>query len=104
MCRWIVETLGEDTPLHFSRFHPNYKLLNLPPTPVETLELAYQTAVQEGLHYVTIGNVPGHEHNSTFCPNCKRKIIHRVHFHVIKNNILDGRCKFCRYPITGIWS
>jgi pyruvate formate lyase activating enzyme len=104
MCRWIVENLSEDTPLHFSRFFPNYKLLNLPPTPVETLEKAYETAVQEGLHYVTIGNVPGHEHNSTFCPNCKKKIIHRVHFHVIKNDLEDGTCKFCRYPITGIWS
>jgi pyruvate formate lyase activating enzyme len=104
MCRWIVENLGEDTPLHFSRFHPNYKLLNLPPTPVETLEKAYETAVQEGLHYVTIGNVPGHEHNSTFCPNCKKKIVHRIHFHVIKNDIADGKCKFCEYPITGIWS
>jgi pyruvate formate lyase activating enzyme len=104
MCRWIVENLGEDTPLHFSRFHPNYKLLNLPPTPVETLEKAYETAVREGLHYVTIGNVPGHEHNSTFCPKCKKKIIHRIHFHVIKIDIADGKCKFCRYPITGIWS
>ncbi|UCH21540.1 MAG: AmmeMemoRadiSam system radical SAM enzyme [Deltaproteobacteria bacterium] len=103
MCRWIVENLGEDTPLHFSRFHPNYKLLNLPPTPVETLEMAYEAAAQEGLHYVTIGNVPGHEHNSTFCPNCKKKIIHRIHFHVIKNDVEDGKCKFCRYPIVGVW-
>ena len=104
MCRWIVENLGEDTPLHFSRFYPNYKLQNLPPTPVETLEKAYETAVHEGLHYVTIGNVPGHEHNSTFCPKCKKKIIHRVHFHVIKNDIEGGKCKFCGYPIPGIWS
>ena len=103
MCRWIAENLGQDTPLHFSRFYPNYKLLNLPPTPVETLEKAYETAVQEGLHYVTIGNVPGHEHNSTFCPNCKKKIIHRVQYHIIKNDIEDGKCRFCRYPITGIW-
>jgi pyruvate formate lyase activating enzyme len=104
MCQWIVENLGEDTPLHFSRFHPNYKLTNLPPTPIETLEQAYETATQEGLHYVTIGNAPGHEHNSTFCPNCKKKIIHRIHFQVLENNVEDGKCKFCEYPITGIWS
>jgi pyruvate formate lyase activating enzyme len=103
MCRWIVENLGEETPLHFSRFHPNYKLLNLPPTPLETLEMAYETAAREGLHYVTLGNVPGHEYNSTFCPNCKKKIIHRIHFQVRENNVEDGKCKFCKYPIVGIW-
>lgn len=103
MCQWIVENLGEDTPLHFSRFHPNYKLQNLPPTPIATLEHAYETAVSEGLHYVTLGNVPGHEHNSTFCPNCKKKVISRVHFRVLENNIVDGKCKFCEYPIPGIW-
>lgn len=104
MCQWILENLGEDTPLHFSRFHPNYKLQNLPPTPIATLEQAYEIATSEGLHYVTLGNVPGHEHNSTFCPNCKKKVILRVHFHVLENNIVDGKCKFCEYPIPGIWA
>lgn len=104
MCRWIVENLGEDTPLHFSRFHPNYKLTNLPPTPIETLEMAYEIATQEGLHYVTLGNVPGHEHNSTFCPNCKKKILHRIHFQVLENNVENGKCKFCGHSIAGIWS
>jgi len=103
MCRWILENLGEDTPIHFSRFHPNYKLQNLPPTPIETLEKAYETATEEGFHYVTIGNVPGHEHNSTFCPNCKKKIIYRTHFQVLENNVEDGKCKFCGYSIPGVW-
>ena len=103
MCRWILNNLGEDTPVHFSRFHPNYKLLNLPPTPIETLEMAYKTAKEEGLHYVTLGNVPGHEYNSTFCPNCKEKIIHRVHFQVLENHVEDGKCKFCDHAIPGVW-
>lgn len=104
MCQWIVNNLGEDTPLHFSRFFPNYKLHNLPPTPIETLEQAYEIAIEQGLHFVTLGNVPGHEHNSTFCPRCKKKIIHRTQFEVLGNNIVDGKCKFCEYPIAGIWN
>lgn len=104
MCRWIVQNLGEDTPLHFSRFFPNYKLQNLPPTPIETLEKAYEIAREEGIHFVTIGNVPGHEYNSTFCPRCRKKIIHRIHFEVLENHVIDGKCNFCQYPIAGIWN
>lgn len=104
MCRWIVQNLGEDTPLHYSRFFPNYKLQNLPPTPIETLEKACEIAKEEGIHFVTIGNVPGHEYNSTFCPQCKKKIIHRIHFEVLMNHVIDGQCNFCKYPIAGIWS
>ncbi len=104
MCRWIVQNLGENTPLHFSRFFPSYKLQNLPPTPIETLEKAYEIAREEGIHFVTIGNVPGHEYNSTFCPRCRKKIIHRVHFEVRKNHVIDGKCNFCQYPIAGIWN
>jgi len=89
--------------MHFSRFHPNYKMLNLPPTPIETLERTYEIATAEGLHYVTLGNVPGHEHNSTFCPNCRKNIIHRIHFDVRENSVVDGKCKFCGYRIAGIW-
>lgn len=103
MCEWIKENLGEEVPLHFSRFFPNYKLLHLPPTPIETLEDAYRIAKDTGLQYVTIGNVPGHKYNSTFCPKCGRRIIHRVHFQVLENNVVEGRCKFCKHKIPGIW-
>jgi pyruvate formate lyase activating enzyme len=75
-----------------------------PPTLIETLEMAHETAMKDGLHDVTIGNVPGHEHNSTFCPNCNKKIIHRIHFQVLENNVEDGKYKFCGYSIAGIWS
>ena len=104
MCIWIKANLGRDTPLHFNRFFPQYKLTNLPPTPVGTLEQAYQIAKKEGLEYVYIGNVPGHEMNSTFCPRCKKKIIHRTHFLVSSKEVKEGKCRFCGYPIIGIWS
>jgi len=104
MCNWIKENLGKDTPLHFSRFSPSYKLTNLPRTPIKTLEGSYSIAKQCGLNYVTIGNVPGHKNNSTFCPNCNKNIIYRRHFTVLENNISNGKCKFCDLPIPGIWS
>jgi pyruvate formate lyase activating enzyme len=103
MCKWIRENLGKDVPLHFTRFMPAYKMLNLPPTPIKTLEDAIKIAKEMGLRYVYIGNVPGHKYNSTFCPKCKKRVIHRVHFTVLKNEIKGGRCKFCGYKIPGVW-
>jgi pyruvate formate lyase activating enzyme len=104
MCRWIKENLGKDTPLHFTRFHPDYKLTHLSPTPLSTLDKAYEIAKKNGLMYVYIGNVPGHVNNSTFCPLCNRKIIHRTNFHVLEMNVVNGRCKFCNSPIEGKWT
>ena len=104
MCLWIKENLGVDTPLHFSRFFPNYRLTNLPATPIPTLEKALEIARRCGLNYVTIGNVPGHKYNSTFCPQCGKNIIHRSHFTVLANNLKDCKCKFCGLPIPGLWS
>jgi pyruvate formate lyase activating enzyme len=103
MCRWIKENLGTETPLHFTRFHPIYKLTHLPPTPVSTLESAYEIAKKNGLMYVYIGNVPGHDHNSTYCPFCNRRVIHRTHFDILEMNVMDGKCKFCNSPIEGKW-
>ncbi|MCX7661580.1 MAG: AmmeMemoRadiSam system radical SAM enzyme, partial [Candidatus Omnitrophica bacterium] len=57
-----------------------------------------------GLNYVTIGNVPGHKYNSTFCPGCNKVIIQRVHFSVLANNIVKGKCKFCGRDIPGVWN
>jgi pyruvate formate lyase activating enzyme len=103
MCRWIGDTLSADVPLHFSRFFPAFKLTSLPPTPIETLESAAQIADDEGLQYVYIGNCPGHERNSTFCPRCGEKIIKRVHFDVLSLDVEKGRCRFCGHSIPGIW-
>jgi len=104
MCVWIRDNLGADVPLHFSRFSPSYRLTNLSPTPVETLEAAYSIAKEVGLEYVTIGNVAGHKENSTFCPKCGKRLIHRIHHQVLSNNIEDGNCKFCGHKIPGIWT
>ena len=104
MCEWIRENISVDTPLHFSRFFPNYKLTHLAPTPIPVLERAREIAVGAGLHYVTVGNVPGHKYNSTFCPKCGKRLIHRVHFRVLKNDLANGACRFCNHKIPGIWA
>lgn len=104
MCRWIKENLGEQTPLHFSRFFPSYRLADSYPTPVERLENAYRIAKKESLSYVTLGNVPGHKYNSTYCPGCGKIIIKRNHTAVSEINIENGRCSYCAETIPGVWS
>ena len=104
MCIWIKENLGEDVPLHFLRFVLAYKLTKLPMTPVETLEDAREIAMDVGLKYVYLGNVPGHEANSLFCPQCDQLLIERYGFSVLLNYLEDGKCKFCGYEIPGIWN
>jgi len=103
MSGWIVKNLGPDVPLHFSRFHPHYKLANLPPTPVDTLTDARKTAMDKGLKFVYIGNIR-HEGESTFCPECGKLSIERIGYFVKQNNIPDGKCKFCNTSIPGVWS
>ena len=103
MCVWIKENLGDDVPLHFTRFSPAYKLTNLPPTPIKTLEAAAEIADEEGLQYAYVGNVPGHERNSTFCPQCGERIIPRMHFSVLSLDVEHGKCRFCGHEIPGIW-
>ena len=104
MARWIRENLGPDTPLFFSRFTPQYRLQNLPATPVETLERAWRIAQSEGLNYVYIGNVPGHPAESTYCPACRHILIRRYGFTILENHIgPDGRCPYCGKKIPGVW-
>jgi len=103
MCVWIKDNLGEEVPLHFNRFFPAYKLKELPPTPIETLEKARGIANEVGLRYVYIGNVAGHRYDNTFCPECGRLLIHRMGLNILANNIEGGKCKFCGHEIPGIW-
>jgi pyruvate formate lyase activating enzyme len=103
MCGWILDNLGPEYPLHFSRFHPQYKLVHLPPTPVEVLQAAEEVALKEGLHYVYIGNVPGLG-DETKCPNCKQTVVKRRGFTVEWNHVNQGRCKFCNSRISGRWA
>jgi pyruvate formate lyase activating enzyme len=103
MCLWIRENLGDYVPVHFSRFYPQYKLQNLPPTPIETLERAGKIATAAGLKYVYVGNMPGHPQESTYCPNCKKNVLHRIGYRVLSNDIINGKCRFCDYEIKGKW-
>jgi len=104
MCLWIKQELGADTPIHFTRFYPLYKLQSLPPTPVSTLEKARSTALSAGLEYVYIGNVPGHEGENTFCPHCQKMIIRRIGFMVGEMHLKREKCGYCGKPIPGIWT
>jgi len=100
---WVRDNLGTDVPLHFSRFHPDYKLLNLPPTPIERLKKARKMAMDLGLKYVYIGNVDDVEGSTTYCPESKEPAIVRRGFFVLENNLdEEGRCKSGE-KIPGIW-
>lgn len=103
MCRWIVDSLGAEVPVHFSRFHPNYKMTDTPATPTQTLKQAYEIAKEEGLKYVYLGNVRGMDEEDTFCPACGEKVIDRYGYLIIKYNITDGHCGFCGEPIDGVF-
>ena len=104
LCDWIVGEIGQDVPIHFTKFHPDYKLLNLPPTPISTLEHARETAMTKGIHYVFVGNVPGHEGNSTYCPNCGKIVIKRTGLFTTEIHLKNGRCEYCNCKIAGVWN
>lgn len=103
MCKWIMKNIGPDVPIHFTRFHPTYKIKNLPPTPVKTLEMARDIAMEEGLNYAYVGNVPGHSGEQTYCPECKDAVIGRVGYTIVKMDIVDNKCVKCGHQIPGIW-
>jgi len=97
IAQFIKKYLGENTPWHISRFFPAYQLLNLPPTPVETLEKAYQIGKKAGLKFVYLGNVFNTEKESTFCPKCGQEIIHRENYNIkIQNLKIKSQKGFCK--------
>jgi pyruvate formate lyase activating enzyme len=104
MCLWILRHLGPDVPVHFSRFYPLYKLRKLPSTPVSILEKAREIGLSSGLQYVYVGNVPAHRAWNTFCPHCKKMLIHRTGYMVKEMHLNEGSCRFCGKPIPGIWA
>ncbi len=101
---WVLEELGPDVPVHFTRFHPDYQMQNLPPTPVATLERAYNMARRKGMHYPFVGNVPDHPGNHTYCPKCGKAVIKRQGFFITEMNLDNGRCRFCKTKIAGVWA
>jgi pyruvate formate lyase activating enzyme len=104
LAAWVAREAGPDVPVHFTRFHPDYQLLHLAPTPVKTLERARAIALDNGLRYVYIGNVPGHPGEHTYCPGCHQVVVRRQSFFVEAVAITGGRCAFCRTPIAGVWT
>ena len=103
LCLWIKDNLGPETPVHFSRFFPMYKLVDLSPTPLKTLIRAKEIAYKTGLHYVYIGNVPENAGEDTICFACSKLLIKRAGYAILENNIVKGKCKFCGAKISGIW-
>jgi pyruvate formate lyase activating enzyme len=103
LARWIVDNVGPDVPTHFSRFQPLYQLRNLPATSVESLEVARAVAMEEGMNYVYMGNVPGHPANHTYCARCGEAIIMRQGFAVFEYHVREGNCEYCGNPIPGVW-
>jgi pyruvate formate lyase activating enzyme len=103
LARWIKENLGSETPLHFSGFYPQYKMRNLPSTSLETLEMAREIGISEGLYYVYIGNVRSKEGENTYCPDCKGLLIERIGYTILQNRLRDGRCPDCGREIYGVW-
>jgi pyruvate formate lyase activating enzyme len=102
MCRWIMTALGPDVPLHFSAFHPDFKMLDVPATPVATLVRARNIALMAGLHYVYTGNVHNIEGDTTFCPDCQAPLIVRDWYLIKKYRLtVDGHCPDCGAPVAG---
>ncbi|MDT7968833.1 MAG: AmmeMemoRadiSam system radical SAM enzyme [Candidatus Calditenuis sp.] len=105
LVRWIHDNLGPDTPVHFLRFHPDYKMMHLPWTPVETLERHWKVAKEEGMNYVYIGNVPGHPYESTYCPGCGELVVERYGFDIVEWRLTkDNRCPACGYKVAIVGS
>lgn len=103
MCNWLVENKLENSPLHFDRFHPDYKLTQLPATPIGILTQAREIAFAAGIKYVYIGNVPGLDAQNTICPKCFDIVVERRGFTVVQNNVVKGACKKCGEKIPGVW-
>ena len=101
LIEWIRDNLGDETPIHFLRFHPDYKMMDIPATPVETLERHYKLAKELGMKYVYLGNVPGHKYENTYCPKCGTLLIKRFIFDVLEYNITnDLKCPKCGAKIN----
>ncbi len=100
---WIKKYLGVDTPVHFSRFHPQYLLKNLPPTPEKTLQKAHDISKAEGLEYVYLGNLTGHPAESTYCPGCGEVLIERKGYNIYQYKLDGNHCRKCNREIPGLF-
>ena len=103
MCQWLAQNGFKETPLHFSRFYPHYKLNKLQPTPENVLIKAKEIALNQGLKYVYIGNVPGRNYGTTYCPNCHSPVVERIGYTIKNIKLKNGHCAACGQEIAGVW-
>ncbi|HHH35915.1 MAG TPA: AmmeMemoRadiSam system radical SAM enzyme [Gammaproteobacteria bacterium] len=104
MTRWVVKELGPDVPMHFTAFHPDWKMLDKPPTPPETLSRARRIAMENGVRYAYTGNVHDVEGGSTYCHHCGKRLIGRDWYVLSEWNLTpEGRCRFCNTPCAGVF-
>lgn len=101
LAQWIKNELSSDTPWHITRFYPNWRMSDIPPTPLKTLEKICEISLAEGLKYVYIGNVPDHPRNNTYCPICGKTLIERKNWDRVKSLIKEGTCPECMAKIAG---
>ena len=102
MAQFIYE-IDPGIPWHVSRFHPTYRMLDRPLTPLESIQKACRIGLEVGLRYVYSGNIPGEERESTYCYSCGVCLIHRLGFEVLQNRLVDGKCAECGATIDGVW-
>ena len=103
-CEWILKNLGDSVPLHFTAFHPDFKMMDKERTPEKTLTNARKIAIDLGIKYCYVGNVHNKEGQTTYCTNCGEKLIKRDWHSVITNKIIDGKCNKCGYGIEGVFN
>jgi pyruvate formate lyase activating enzyme len=103
LAEWILSHLGPDVPLHFTAFHPDFKLRDKPRTPPETLHRARQIAREVGLHYVYEGNIYS-DGGNTLCQGCGSLLVRRSWHDVLQNRVKNGSCPDCGTPTPGVWS
>jgi pyruvate formate lyase activating enzyme len=105
MTQWVIAQLGPDVPIHFTAFHPDFKMLDRPPTPPETLTRARRIAMGNGIRYAYTGNVHDLEGGSTYCHQCGRMLIGRDRYLLTEWNLTDeGRCRFCGAACAGVFT
>ena len=104
MTQWVVRELGPDVPMHFSAFHPDFKMLDVPRTPASTLTRAREIALRNGVRYAYTGNVHDPDGDTTWCPSCEQPLIVRDWYELHRYELLeDGRCRFCKAPVAGVF-
>jgi pyruvate formate lyase activating enzyme len=101
LCDWILRELGDDVPVHFTAFHPDYKMLDRPRTPSSTLDRARRIALERGIKYAYEGNIVTPDGGNTICPGCKREIIRRSWHAVERCDVEHGKCLHCGTAIAG---